>query len=545
MPHLRSVLLVAALAVLCSAVPASADTAVGSSAKGTPISADAGWAAWRGDDGRFVLRAGSGAAVATSLRAPASAPFDVGTKRGGGGAQVAWAGNCSTRSHACDVLSAVLRTGGPSTLSVAGHISYRGGGAPALAINGSKAAYTVRDGKCDVPYVRTLPTGTARKLDRGHCADISQLDLTSSYVGVLAHPAVTYGTGATEARVVRVGGGSSRTFQREAQGEESNFIGSIAFDGSYLYTVRGGIRQANAFTRWNLSTRTRSDARAFVNLGGAFSRDRGRSYYTQTENYEGAGDCPCVVVGGDDPFASAARQLIPALSLAVSPQPVYVDSDPSAVATLTRQTVSRTATVGDPAPVAGVTVELLAATATDTSSAVPTPAPTGATGVTGADGLATIRIPGSPVPRRILAAVTRPAGGDVAIPTNATNYVQTYVHVTASATRLADGRLQVTGAITPAQPGRKVRLDRKLDRICNASVSTPGSVPSPNQNGVPPGCFDRYTQDPVATADVSADGSTYTSIAPAATPAGTYSVSLDSPRGPSVYAGQTAGFAAP
>ncbi|HEY6761313.1 MAG TPA: hypothetical protein VI318_17575 [Baekduia sp.] len=543
--HARSALLIALAALLCAAAPAAADTPVGASAKGTPVVADSGYAAWRGDDGRLVVRAGGGGARTTSLRPPASAVFDVGARRGGGGAQVAWTESCSTRSHACAVRSALLRGSGTLTASVVAHIPYHGGGSPALAVEGSRLAYTLRDGSCDVPYVRTSPGGSSRRLDRGHCARISQLDLTSTWVGVLAHPPVTYGSGATEARVVPVGGGASRTLQREAQGEESNFIGSIAFDGSYLYTSRAGIRQANVFTRWNPSTRSRSDARAFVDLQGAFSRDRGRMYYAQAEGQEGTGSCPCVVVGGDDPWAVATRLLIPALALDVTPQPVFVDSDPSAVVALTRQAVTRTALSGAPAPVPGVPVELLAATAGGTSDPVPTPAPTGAVATTGADGTATIPIPGSPVPRRFLAATTQAASTGAAIPTADATYVQTYVHVTASATRQADGRLQVTGTIAPAQPGRKVRLDRDLGRICDGGASTTGALTPPNQIGVPVGCFDRYTQDPVTTAAVSADGTSYTLVAPASAPAGTYSVSLDSPRGAPVYAGQTAGFAAP
>jgi hypothetical protein len=117
--------------------------------------------------------------------------------------------------------------------------------------------------------------------------------------------------------------------------------------------------------------------------------------------------------------------------------------------------------------------------------------------------------------------------------------------MTVTTQRLADGRLQVSGTIRPAQPGRTIRLDRKLEQVCNQGIRIPGQVVTPQQVGVPAGCFDRYTQDPVAIADVSADGGSYTLVAPASAPAGTYSVSLDSPRGASVYAGQTAGVAVP
>jgi hypothetical protein len=515
--------------------------------------ADAGYAAWRGDDGRIVIRAGDAAPRTTALRRPASSIFDVGAKRGGGGAQLVYTENCSVRAHACTVRSATLSASGPLRASVIAHIAYRGGGSPAIAVDGSKLAYAVHGttgsgraaSACDVPYARTLPSGGARRLDRGHCAAISQLDVGDGYVGLLGHPAVQYGTGATEARVVRYGGGTSRTLQREAQGEESNYIGAIALDHQALYTARGGIRQANVFTRIQLGSRSRSDARAFVSLQGAFARDGNRTYYAQAVGFEAATECPCVLVGGGDPFASGTRLLAPDLGLTVAPQPVFTDSAPVAVATLTRRTVTRTAVAGTPAPVAGVPVELLSALPASTGAAG-TPAPTGAVATTGADGTARIAIPGTPVPRRYLAAVTRAAGGGVAIPTGSQVYLQTYARMTATTQRLADGRLRVTGTISPGQPGRKVRLDRKLDRICNQGVTVPGEVTQPQQEGVPAGCFDRYTQDPITTAPVSADGMSYILDAPAsAAPAGTYSVSLDSPRGAPVYAGQTAGVTAP
>ena len=164
-------------------------------------------------------------------------------------------------------------------------IPYRGGGSPAVAIDGSRLVYVVhgttgsgnRKASCDVPYVRTLSSrgSSTRKLDRGHCSAITQLDAGEGYVALLAHPDPRYGSGETEARVVKIGGGRSRTLQREAQGEESNYIGAVSLDGGALYTARGGIRQANVFTRIRLSSGARTDVRAFVSLAGAFARDRG------------------------------------------------------------------------------------------------------------------------------------------------------------------------------------------------------------------------------------------------------------------------------
>ena len=529
----RSVLLGSLALAVALPAAARADVPVGASARGTPIAADAGYAVWRADDGHLVVRAGNGGARETRLKPPASARFDVGTRRGGGGAQVAWAESCSTRARTCVVRSAVLRPAGALSATAVAHIPYRGGGSPALAVDGSRLAYAVRDGKCDVPYVRTLLSGGARKLDRGHCATIAQLDLTAAYVAVLARPDARH----SEARAIRTSGGASRTLQAESEGEESNFIGSVALDAGELYTARGGIRQANVFTRFSLRTHRRDDARAFVNLQGAFARDRGRNYYAQATGYESTEDCGCLIVAGDDPFGAPTRTLTPALSLTVAPQPVFVDTAAAAVATLTRQTVSKTAVVST-APVAGVPVELYAYTATDLRvSPQPAPQPTGLTATTGADGTATIALPGPAAPFRFLAASTRPAAGGVPIPTAQSVYLQTYAHMTATTTRLADGHLRVTGTISPALPGRKVRLDRKERRICNNVATTPGSVRQPAQTGVPAGCFDAYTQDPVTTAPVSAGGASYTIDVNA--PAGTYVVSLDFAGGANVFPGQS------
>ncbi len=368
----------------------------------------------------------------------------------------------------------------------------------------------------------------------------AQLDLDDGYVAVLASPTAT--PRATEARVVRWSGGRSRTLQRESQGEESNFIGSVSLDRGSLFTARAGIRQADVFTKLGLRGVGRADVRAFVSLQGAFARDAGRTSYLQATGYESSGDCGCLVVAGQDPFTTAHRTLSPELSLTVAPQPVFVDTpSPRAVASLVTRTVSRTAVTGS-TPVPNVGVELLQAVPTSIRQNPPAPAPTGVTATTGADGTATLAIPGAPQPFRYLAAVTRTG---VAIPTSVTTYLQTFARLTATATRLADGRLRVSGTISPALPGRKVRLDRKLGRACTPFVTSPGSVRSPSQAGAPAGCVEQFTQDPVTTAAVSADGASYELTAPASAAAGTYRVALDFAGGALVFPGESAAFDAP
>lgn len=535
----RRLLLLPLLVAVAVPSAARADVPVGEVAHDTPLVADAGFAAWRGDDGRLVVRASPGAARRTSLRPPASARFDVGDARGGGlrRAQVVWTEGCSTRTHHCAVRSATITTTSVGSARLIGHVPYRGGGSPAIAVEGAHLAYAVRSGSCDVPYYE------GRRLDRGHCARIAQLDLGDGYVASLASPTAT--PRATEARVVRTRGGSSRTLQRESQGEESNYIGSVSIDRHTLFTARGGIRQANVFTRLSFGGTQRVALRSFVKLEGAAARDRGRTYYLQAVGYESTGDCDCLVVAGDDPFSGGTRTLVPDVTLTVAPQPVFADTAPSAQVSVTARAVSRNTVYGT-SPVPGVPVELLSAVPTAPRAPAPAPQPTGGTATTGADGTARIAIPGPAVPFRYLAARTRPQGATtVGIPTGVVTYLPTYARMTATAARLADGRLQISGTISPALPGRKVRLDRKLDRICNQGGPTPGSTVSPSQAMAPAGCFERFTQDPVATAAVSADGATYTVVAPSSAAAGTYRVALDFAGGALVFGGESAPFDAP
>jgi hypothetical protein len=523
------------LAVLLVPAAARADEPLGTVAKATPVVADAGFVAWRGDDGRLLVRQGEGAVRTTSLRPPASARFDVGSARGG--AQVVWTEGCSTRTRRCVVRGATLTAASVGRARAIARIPYRGGGSPAVAVDGSRLAYTLRSGACDVPYAG------ARRLDRGHCARIAQLDLDDGWVAVLASPVAV--PRSTEARVVRWRGGPSRLLQRESQGEESNFIGSVSIDRGALFLARAGIRQPDAYIKRSFGGTRRSEARALVTLQGAFARDGGRTVYLQAVDYESSGDCGCLVVAGQDPFTTARRTLAPQVAITVAPQPVYVDTAPRADVAVTRPFASRTAITGR-APVAGAAVELLMSVPTDLRAVPAAPAPTGATATTGADGVARIAIPGAAAPFRYLAATAQVGDAPrVAVPTDTTTFLRTFAHMTASATRLADGRVQVTGAISPALPGRKVRLDRKQRQVCNAYVTVSGTPISPSQADAPAGCVDDYTQNPVATADVSADGASYTVIAPASATAGTYRVALDFANGALVFPGESAPFAVP
>lgn len=560
-PILRRCLRILVTPLLAAAVlpaMAGADVALTTLTRETPVVADAGVTAWQiptsGDD-RLVVRYGDDAPFTTAFPIPTTATIDVGSSPSGG-ARVVFARDCSLRRRTCQVRVVELGRSGSEgkrfTSRLLTRIPYRGGVEPAVSMQGRRLVYTEQgstriDGRrhdCDVPYTRmTGPRATPpRRLDRGACADIAQLDLEDGRIAVLAHPQPD--TRRTEARVLRTSGGPSRRLQREAQGEESNFVGQVALDRGALYTARGGIRQANVFTRFSLRTGSRAEARAFTGLAGGFARDGGRTTYV--ESVAGFLDgcstsetgTACRIVDGDDPFGPRSRVLAPTMAFDVLPSPLYADETARGAGRLSRRRVNRTTQLGT-VPVPGVVVELVRIDGLGTPTT--TRHPTGATGTTDADGRFDIPIAGTPRPTMVYAAITRPtAAQGVQVAPAFFTYATVYVRMTATAQRLPDGRLRVTGTIAPAVPGRRVRLDRREERVCNAGTTIVGR-PSPSMIGVPAGCVDRYSQNPVATADVSADGTSFTIDADAGP--GTYRVSLNL-AGADAYAGETVAFTA-
>jgi hypothetical protein len=531
-------LVLATVAVLPAS--ASADEALTTILRPTAVHSDGGVTAWQippnGND-RLVVRYGTDTPFTTAYPLPPNVPIDVGASPAGG-ARVIYARNCSTSRRTCELRVVELGKHGTEGIKLSSklltRIPYHGGGAPAVATDSRQIAWTQRDRGCDIPYTRrTGPHATrAKRLDRGHCSDIEQLDLQGGRIAVLAHTHPD--TRESEARLLHTYGGPSKRIQRETQGEESNFIGQIALDGPYLLTARGGIRQANVFTRFNLVFNTRVDARAFTNLEGGFAAERGRISYVETNAFEGcrgAAGPGCQMVDGGDPFIGT-RLLTPKLDFDIAPAPLFVDQTAHGVGSLTRKRVNRTTQLGT-VPVSGVRVE--AVRVDDFTTPQVSRHPTGAIATTGAEGRYDLPISGTPRPRMTYTAVTRDGleinPGDV-------TYALTYARMTANATRLPDGRLHVTGTISPALPGRKVRLDRRTDRVCNQQIFP--TRPTPSTVDTPAGCSDRWTQDPVATANVSADGASYS--IDASSPSGTFRVALDFAGGADVYAGETASF---
>lgn len=519
------------------------------------MAADGGVVAWTQKQAegtyRFVVADPGGTPKTVGPRLVHDPPFDVARGRGGESTVVVWTQGCSLKTRRCDVRTLSADTGRSRRLT---RIPYRGGGTPAVAQHGRRLAYTLASFRgsgrgrvqCDIPYTRAL-TGTARpqaphRLDRGACAGIDTLDLDRAYVALLAEPVATdtnaYGS---EARVIPVGGGHSRTLQRETQGEESNYIDAVTLDGGLVYTARDGFRQPNVFMRIDPRTGRRTQARAFTTLVGGFARDHGHQYSVQTATGGGDIEClgaagiPCVVVAGEDPFAVAPRTLLPVLTQTISPDIVYADAPLTLSGTLTRLRVSRTSVVAT-VPVGGAAVALQTAQLGARGPLDFTPA--GPVTSTSAGGRWSLHLPAPHTPRTGYLASTQVPAGGITIAASLVPYPPIWVHMkVTSATRATAGVVTLSGTIDPPQPGRSVHIDRRSKRQCGLAF---GAAPTPSTADTPSGCVDLFTTPtPEVTAAVSADGSRFTVSRPG--PAGdAYRAALTVPGSAAVYSGETA-----
>ncbi|MCW3016819.1 MAG: hypothetical protein JWO02_3911 [Solirubrobacterales bacterium] len=545
-----------ALTAACAAgvlpvVVAAADEPIATTTTPLRMSADAGvvvWAQRQGDDTyRFVVSSGGATPATIGPRLGGEPIFDVARGRGRKAA-IVWTQGCSMASHRCTVRTLAATGGSMRTLT---RIPYAGGGSPAITQHGRRIAYTLatfrragrRRVQCDVPYTRVL-TGAAtparpRRLDRGTCARIRQLDLEGSFIGVLAAMIRPDDSQTTEARVLPVTGGRSRTLQRESQGQESNSLDAIALDGALLYTARDGFHQPNVFTRLNPRTGARTEARAFTALVGGFARDGGRQYYVQNGSGGGDIECPgangtpCVVVAGSDPFAPGTRLLPPVLSMLATPTIVYADTPLQLGGTLVRRRATRTRVLGS-VPLGGVPVALSTAILGPRGSSAFSP--TGTVVDTRADGSWSVTLTPPHIPRTGY-LTTAGAPGTINVGAPAALYPSIWVHMTVtSAARSSDGVVTVSGTIDPPQPGRVVRLDRRVALKCNLPYALPGTTPSTIDT--PANCLDIFTRPTAATTPVSADGTRFTVSRPG--PAGFYRATLDVPGSAALYAGETA-----
>lgn len=529
------------------AATAHADEPIATTDQPLQMTADAGAVAWltRADGGYRIVAAVKGAApqrVGPVLHGQPT--IDVAASRTGG-AVVVWAQGCSAQTRHCDVKSLALGGTGRATAKTIAQIPFGGGATPAVSAAPGRLAYTVAtfrgSGKtrvrCDVPYITS--SAGLKRLNRGACAIMPQLDLEGGKLAVLALPAAVAGEEpgrVSEARLLGTTGATSERLQRESQGEESNFIDEVALDGGRVYTDRGGFRQANVFSRFDANGK-RTDARAFTNLSGGFARDGGHNYYvansTDGEDGECTGDAgtDCDVVSGSDPFASASRTLPAVLTLKEASPILYADAPLELTGTLLRPRATR-AKLLDPAPVTGATVDLSGGTLDKDGQT--DFAPNGMQATTGADGSWTVSIPSPHPPRGGFLATTGTLGKPGRAGTTAV-YPTVFARMAVTSSSRTDGNVIISGTISPAQPGRKVKLDQRTKRSCSTAVGDPSYV-SPSTVDTPKGCVDLFTT--VGTTTVSADGASFTITKPAA--AGSYRVSLNFAGADPLVSGETA-----
>ncbi|WP_354700418.1 hypothetical protein DSM112329_00692 [Paraconexibacter sp. AEG42_29] len=536
----------AALAAGVQATPANADEPVQQTPTGLGLTADAGYVAWQAQDARkgpfrfHVLKAGAPAGTAPTVIGPAltrGTNLDVGRGRDGS-AQLVWAEGCSLKAARCAVRTLAATGGTPKLLT---RIPYTGNGTPHVALDGARLVYTQAvytrpsgTGKkrkaCDSLRTRTLTAGgRPRQLVLGTgCVPVLQLDVEGSWVAVLINRGNVYSGGdPTEARVIRTDGRGSRSLERESQGEESNYIDSIAIDRGRVYTALGGQRQANLFRRFDPATGRRSDTRLFSAFSGGFARDGGHQYWVQpgtgnaydADCYEDTG-APCLLVAGPDPWAG--RRTLLAQVRMDQPEPVYVDRAVTLTGVVTRTVADRVKRQVT-SPQLGVPIQLTTSMLDDQGQRAPF-TPIGQATTSGADGTWSVTVP---APQQVHRGFDVHAGGPGAFDVLRSGdalFPTVYTHLDATAQSRSGGNVTVTGTIDPPQPGRKVVLNRRSTRVCNDPFGT--WRPSPAQVGVPKGCHDTFKG--LGSAAVSADGASFTITRPSG--GGVFWVALDNPK---------------
>lgn len=484
------------------------------------ISADAGVAAWVGTDRALHVAAADGSSRV--LLRPAPAQFDVGAF-GARGAWLAFAGRCSRARRRCAVYGLPLTAPGPRRRMLAG-VPAPTGRAPVLSVDQQRLAYAVPapsagPGGCDAILLRT-PAGS-RRLAYGPCGTVRRLDLQDGALAVVVTVRGTHRVTAV-ARLVDLATGRATDVARANR----RGIGSVSLDGDALYTTVDGLRRPSQFVRFDRRSGVTRTVRAFTALTGAFAVTDGRSYYGQkiaTRGGFGHLTASYAVIAGRDPFAPGHRLLPAHFTAQVVPAVAFADAPAAVLTTVTRLEVARDRVLGRRG-VANVRV-----------AGSP---PLGPAAATDGSGHASLALP-DPLPPRLTATVSASVDGATLRSTVALTRV--FAHVSARTSRAADGRLTVSGTIDPPQPGRRIRLDRRLGRSCGHGADVP--PPSPSTAATPAGCIDAYTVQPLATGAVSEDGATFELHADGLPAGAICRVSLDFAHGLPVYAGETPAFA--
>lgn len=522
-----------ALPALVGAAPAAADDVIAELTRDTPIAAYGGVVAWSDHDAatgryRLVIRQGDQAApapIAGSRRA-----FDVSLGPDARGRVVALYTRCRTTNRGCDVYRydvkarrehKVVSVSSP-VKDEAWPVQWR----DRVAFVRRARAYVVLDGysprpdprgkrgggplmDCDIPYVKTLSArAPSRRLDRGLCAPTTGMSIRRDRI-VQVTDLDQGGAGSeTQVRVLRAHGGPARVLAH-APGGEGGYspFSSPNQSASAVWLTRTGNREPLDFLRVDIASRRLTAVHPNVPLAGRVARDeRGTFWYVQApeppEEYYGEPPfCvsplePCRLIRSSaSPFSSATRALPPQLRLSVGAwrdiSGLFTDP-PEVSGDLTRTTVRRS-TIMRREPLRAVSLELLRSDRPEGRGPF---APTGLVTTTDQAGRWSFPL-GQPPSRAYFAAVARGIG-----------IASRAVAVTASArVTLTVGGSSLGGTVTPAQPGRTVRIQRlEADGIGKLPNGQPRCQP-PNAAG------ERFCLDEawinVATPPLDADGTAF------------------------------------
>jgi hypothetical protein len=390
----------AALAVI-PAAPAAADQPIAEIGRESPVAAYGGWEAWSAFDeasGSYALtlRDPRGAVKAAPL-APSDQPWDVSLGPDGRGDVVAVYRSCG--EDGCDVRRLNVATGRDQALRSVSSPSYD---EATPAIWRSTVVFTRHVGRCDVPYVKDLSSSKpSRRLLRKKCltTPAGNAAIRASRIVIssmdLSH-ADSHGAGrkTSELRQYSSRESGSKVIDQVTFGEESNLFGQVALDGRYAYTLHYGLHPANAFVRVPLTGGAPQEVRTFREVTGAFAKPSANgSLYVERQGFEeeagcdGFTDVPCRIVYAPSSPWLGERTLTAEASVAYTGQP-RLGQPLTFVGGVFQRTVAGNSPVRD-TPLAGVTVELYRRVGTNPERFEPT----GARGVTNADGHFDIVLP--------------------------------------------------------------------------------------------------------------------------------------------------------
>lgn len=512
------------LGALASAAPALADTAVGVTPGDTNVASYGGFVAWSQFDPatkHYVLVVLAHGGTPKVIRAASSpAPLQVSLGPDSKGRVVALYVRCTSVpknpddvANGCDAYRYQTSSGSQAKLGLSSPnfdeewpAQWRGRFVFGRRVLSGSGTSTLR---CDVPYRRSTTASSSSRMDRGHCAAMNGLAVRGTVVGQ-----TTIARYASQVRLLSTRGGPLTVATATSYGEESNFLGGPALDGTFVYAVRYGVHPINAFVRIKRSGLTLQEVRAHTALDGTIAIDgQTISYVQHMGGYRGdvcTATAPCRIVRSpSSPFGKAERLLPPQLAV-TPPNPGNVPADqPFALtARLTRTRVVSGAVVKTE-PVAGEPVELLKATGLGPDGPH---ASTGLTARTAADGTAVLTILPPQAPTVAYLVVTRGADPATWSPQVLVNG-QASLTITASATTVASGTpVAFAGTLAPAQPGRTdVKIQRRTKHTCQQSTTGQQF------------CQDEW--ETIAPATVGPGGTTYTATA-ALTKSGVYTAVL-------------------